>query len=399
MAYIDDLGGHKYRLCVQDPASAKRKRLSLTVEVPEELRRAPVKAKRWLDLELAKFEEQVAEGQIIRSEKQTLKQFVPTWEKGYAEQNMGEYTQKLYLYVFEKYLYPEFGDIRMDQIKTLHLVTFFAELKLKNGKPMATNTKLNIYKATKSLFDNAYKWKLIAKNPIEGVDRPSAQKKEKRTMRLRKKSYTRSEAADVVTALYALPERWRLYFLGVLLGGFRRGEMLALQWSYVDNEAGGIHVKRQISQDKDGKKVDTELKTDESEAFVPMPKWYMSDLKKYKREWNKEKLNCKEWVGGDSQYVFHSGAGDFYFPNTPTRTWSDFIKKTGLPKIRLHDLRHTTAMVLRESGADLKTIQERLRHTKLSTTADIYMEESELVSRDAADRLESLKPNFSQSAT
>ena len=73
--------------------------------------------------------------------------------------------------------------------------------------------------------------------------------------------------------------------------------------------------------------------------------------------------------------------------------------KHNLPHIRLHDLRHTTATLLREDGASLKDIQERLRHTRLSTTADLYTHESELVSRETADRLEKLNPFQTHSQT
>ncbi|WP_162515402.1 tyrosine-type recombinase/integrase [Paenibacillus pinistramenti] len=81
-----------------------------------------------------------------------------------------------------------------------------------------------------------------------------------------------------------------------------------------------------------------------------------------------------------------------YYPNTPSLTWRRFMATHNLPPVKLHDLRHTAGMLLRESGADLKTIQERLRHTKIGMTADIYTHESEIISREAADRLEGLQP-------
>lgn len=398
MPYVEHLGGRKYRLCTNDPASAKRKKLYHPIEVPEDIAKSDRKTKLFLDLELAKFVERVESGEFMKPEKLTLRQFVPQWKKGYADQNMGAYTRKRTMEIIEFYLYPKFGDVRLEQIKPLHLVTFFAELKRKDGKPMATNTKLNIYKAAKSLFDHAHKWRLISTNPMDGIERPSPPKKEKRELRQRKKSYNRAEVADVITALYALPNRWRLYFLGVILGGFRRGEMLAVEWHQVDQEALGIHVQKQITLDEEGKRTEDELKTESSEGFVPMPEWYMKELKAYRREWSKEKMQCKNWRGGDKQYVFHPGDGSMYYPNTPSMTWRRFIDASGLPRLRLHDLRHTTAMILRESGADLKTVQERLRHARLSTTTDIYMDESELVSRDAADRLEDLRPINSKSA-
>ncbi|BFH65409.1 hypothetical protein PAJ34TS1_60010 [Paenibacillus azoreducens] len=125
-----------------------------------------------------------------------------------------------------------------------------------------------------------------------------------------------------------------------------------------------------------------------------MPKWYMDELKRYEREWRKERMSCKNWLGEDKQYIFHGGRGIMYYPSTPTGTWSKFLEKNGLPHVKLHGLRHTAGMLLRESGADLKTIQERLRHTKLDTTANIYTHKSEAISRAAADQLEELNPKW-----
>jgi integrase len=105
---------------------------------------------------------------------------------------------------------------------------------------MATNTKLNIYKAAKSIFDAAHEWKLIKDNPIDGVKRPSQSKKEKKTIRSRKQAYTTEEVAMLLTALYTMPRRWRLS--RVVLGGFRRGEMLAVEWSDLDHDTAAIYV-------------------------------------------------------------------------------------------------------------------------------------------------------------
>ncbi|NIK79070.1 integrase [Paenibacillus castaneae] len=73
------------------------------------------------------------------------------------------------------------------------------------------------------------------------------------------------------------------------------------------------------------------------------------------------------------------------------------MDKHNLPRVRLHDLRHTTAMLLREYGADLKTIQEHQRHSKLATTTDIYMQrDTTIVSRGSADLFDVLDPKKSR---
>ncbi|WP_090983891.1 tyrosine-type recombinase/integrase [Paenibacillus sp. CF384] len=65
------------------------------------------------------------------------------------------------------------------------------------------------------------------------------------------------------------------------------------------------------------------------------------------------------------------------------------------PPIRLHDLRHTTAKLLGESGADTKSIQEVLRHTREETTSNMYMEESEKMNKRSSSALDKYAPAFS----
>lgn len=397
MAWKEHLGGNKYKLVARDPSKVNKPKRSISVEVPKELVKSERKTEQWLALELAKWAEQVESGQIIKAEKISFADFVPVWKKGFADQEMGDYTRKNVMSIINSRLIKEFGNMRLDQIKPMHLVTYFAELKKKDGTPLATNTKLNIYKALKSIFDAAHSWGVIVSNPILGLKRPSQSKKEKKAIRSRKQSYNWNEVETLMQALRSLTTMWSLYFTGCMIGGFRRGELLAVEWTDIDYEQGAIWIEKQITFTEDGKKVEGEVKTEESEGWVPMPRWYMDHLKEYEWIWKKEKLRAKKWRGGDKQYIFHGGYGVMYYPTTPTVTWRRFLEKQGLPHVKLHALRHTAGMLLRESGTDLKTIQERLRHTKLDTTANVYTHKIDVISRAAADQLESLNPQQSQS--
>lgn len=397
MANWKQRGENSYRLIAELGYDANGKRLRQTTTIT--LDHKPRKGE--LDLAAAKFEEEVKNGEWVKSGAKGFEAFVQDWKQNYANHNLGDYTRKIYMAYINTHLIPTFGRYQLDKITTMQIVKFMTGLrspdarKDKRKKPLSTNTLLNIYKALKSILDCAHEWRVIAKNPMEGVSRPKADKKEKKELKSRKKSYTAVEAAEVISKLYEGPTVWKLYFVGVLLGGFRRGEMLGVEWPAVDFEHGGIYVEKQISFDEEGKSVEAELKTEESEAFVPMPRWYIEELKIYKREWMKHKMSCDpdDWKGGDKQYLFHGGSGEKYYPNTPSLTWRRFLDKNELPRIRLHDLRHTTAMLLREYGADLKTIQELLRHSKLATTTDIYMQrDTTIINRGSADLFDALNP-------
>ncbi|SLK13747.1 MULTISPECIES: hypothetical protein [unclassified Paenibacillus] len=122
--------------------------------MPEEIARSKSDKKKesWLALGEAKWSEKVIAGKAVKQEDITFKDFIPKWEKGYAAGNMGDYKQHVNLYNLNKYVVPEFGHLKISKITTFQLVSFFGELKRENGKEFATNSKLNIYKAVKSVF-------------------------------------------------------------------------------------------------------------------------------------------------------------------------------------------------------------------------------------------------------
>ncbi|MEK4512897.1 tyrosine-type recombinase/integrase [Paenibacillus sp. FSL K6-2524] len=397
MASWVERGKNTYKLTAELGYDAKGKRMRDTTTIT--LDHKPRKGE--LDLAAAKFEEDVKGGKWQKPGVIGFEEFVyGDWKKNYADINLGDYTRKNYMALIKTHLIPAFGRFHLDKINTMQIVSFFTSLrspdarKDKRNKPLATNTLLNIYKALKAILDAAHDWNLIVNNPMVGVKRPTAPKSEQREIKMRKKSYSPTEATGVITALYSEPKQWKLYYLGVLLGGFRRGEYLAVEWSEVDFVNGGVYIEKQITFDEEGKSVEGEVKTVESEGFVPMPRWYMDELLTYKREWMKHKMGCdpQDWKGGNKQYLFHPGHGDKYYPNTPSRRWRMFLDDHKLPRVRLHDLRHTTAMLLRAYGADLKAIQEQLRHSRLATTTDIYMTKDGVISRGNIDLLDDLDP-------
>ncbi|WP_438435447.1 tyrosine-type recombinase/integrase [Gorillibacterium sp. sgz500922] len=402
MAWNEYLGGNRYKIVERDPSKASRPKRSIVVEMPEDIVRSRVAKKKelWLAKEEEKWSEAVINGEYedkgknrSRSKKVTFADFISTWQKGYAnEENMSGETLLNTMYIVDSRLLPTFGDSWISDISTLELVEWFADLRnLKNGQPLATNTKLNIYKVIVSIFKSAFEWGVIKSNPAEGLKRPSLHKSEKKKMRSVKQSYTETEVAELLLAMYDLPEHWRLYFTGVMLGGFRRGEFLAVEWTSLDYERSAVLIEKQITVDSKGNKIESDVKTVESEGWVPMPKWYTEQLRQYERQWKKEKLLCRDWRGGGKQYVFHGGNGVMYYPSTATNTWSKFLKKHQFPHVKLHGLRHTAGTLLREYGADQRSIQMFLRHSKLETT-NRYTHESEAVNRTVIAQFENLNP-------
>ena len=112
-------------------------------------------------------------------------------------------------------------------------------------------------------------------------------------------------------------------------------------------------------------------KSHRSRRLVSLPPSAVALLSglKVKQRQEREALGL---VWRDSDYVFSKFDGAPYHPNTVSKAFSKIIKKSGLPKVRLHDLRHTHATIMIKQGADPKTISERLGHSSVVITLDTY---------------------------
>ncbi|MNW55548.1 putative prophage phiRv2 integrase [compost metagenome] len=250
----------------------------------------------------------------------------------------------------------------------------------------SVSMQLNCYTVLRSIFGKAKQWKVIKINPMDGVDRPKGDTRSKRY-------YDADQAAKVLEALQNEPDNWRLFFTACMIGGFRRGEMLALEWSQIDFEAQTILVKQSLAAGQVIKKP----KSEASERKVKMPKWFMDDLADFRKAWEKDREKEQQngiWSGGDHEYVFHNGIGVPYYRVVPSHRWKEFTSKYDLPHIRLHDLRHTAATLLLEEGVSLKVIQERHGHSDYQTTANVYSHVTKKLSDDAVDKLEKFRPQF-----
>jgi len=392
MASIEKRGPHTYRLEVHLGRDGRGKpiRHRKTIKVPENL--TGRKLKEFLNLELAKFQLEIESGAYIAPEKMLFRDFtLGEWWPKFAEKRYSPTNLKNMYSILHAHILPSLGDMRLDSIRTIHLVNLMDELARKpgrNGQPLSGSTQLNVYKVLDSIFSKAVEWRLLKENPMDGVERPKMD-------RWKKQYYDEDEAREVIAALYQEPVEWRLYFLGLMLGGFRRGELLALEWPDVDFDNNMIHIRKAITMTKDGQPIETPPKAG-SEGSVVMPEWYMKELAKYRRQWLRERLRAGDkWEGGERQYIFHNGLGRPWHATTPTWRWSKFIRKYGLKRIRLHDLRHTAATLLIEAGVELKAVQERLRHSRYQTTADFYAHVTKRVSKETAAKLEKFDPRLS----
>jgi integrase len=340
---------------------------------------------------LAEFETEVEVGEYIAPQKMTLVAFVQDWSSK-VKKDLSPLTYKTYNYHINNHILPVIGHLRLDQINTMHLVTLIDNLSKsgmrKDGREglLSDRTVSYIYRVLQNLFKHAKDWQLLKKNPMDGTKKPKVEKKEMLF-------YDATEAKQVIQALNFESKKWKLFCLGAIIGGFRRGELLALEWKEVDFNKNRISIVKSISLTVDGVAIVKKPKTVSSFRDVDMPEWFMEELRRYQQLWNDE---CEQvgdkWLARDHQYVFHSGQGKPIYHTTPTQWWTRFLRRHSLKFIRFHDLRHSSSTLLIEAETDLKSIQQRLGHGQIQTTMNIYGHVTQKLSRKTADKFDQFDP-------
>lgn len=258
-------------------------------------------------------------------------------------------------------------EIELKDLSPQHIEDFYQKILSDN---CTTNTVIHYHAIIRKALQSAVRKDIITKNPADKVDRP-------------KKNvyhgtfYTESEMLELFDAVEGDPLELCVKIAAYY--GLRRSEVLGLRWSAIDLEHKTISISHKVIEaEVNGKFVpvgEDVLNTKSSFRTLPLipavEKLILAEKEKqemYRRLFKKS--YCRDYL----EYICVDQCGRLLRPNYVTEHFSWIIEKYGLRKIRFHDLRHTCASLLLNSGENItmKQIQVWLGHSTYSTTADIY---------------------------
>lgn len=390
-------------LGIHSDGSRNRPRKTINVE-DKALLKTTKKLKDYLDDELAKFKQEVLSGSYIAPSKLTFKNFYENeWKPKDAKTRLKKTTLINHCSKIENHVLPSIGHLQLDEITTMRIVTLFGDLRKpgaridkRGGKnTLSSRTVQYIYDVTNSIFKRAVEWKVLGENPLVGIQRPQISKEDKKARKDRMNFFEETEAVEVIDTLIESDTHWRLYFLGAIIGGFRRGELVALDEDDCDFVNNRLRIDENISHTENGEAEITDTKNDASDDYVDMPQWYMDELAAHVKSTRKLRFDAKahgKWKGGDQNFVFHSGMGKPFYHSSPSQQWTRWCKRNGFRNVSLHGLRHTNATYLLGQGASIKEIQHRLRHSTSQVTSDIYAHVTKRLSRKTTAHLDIFDP-------
>jgi integrase len=175
----------------------------------------------------------------------------------------------------------------------------------------------------------------------------------------------------------------------------RRGEILALRWNNVDLDRRILRVVESLEQTKTGGLRFKAPKTEKTRA-IALPNFALDALRAHKRQ-QAEQLIAIGIRQTGATLVCLRADGEALQPRSLTHEFTRLVRRSkDVPRVRFHDLRHSHATQLLVAGVHPKIVQERLGHSTITTTLDIYSHVTETMQADAAARLdEAFRPVIS----
>ncbi len=219
-----------------------------------------------------------------------------------------------------------------------------------------------------------------------GLERPVQAAKGDRHQTIR--AWTSAELGTFLTR--TAHQRHHVAWHLLALTGMRRGEVLGLSWDVVDLDAGTVSVRRTLVDVlPGGDPVWSDPKTDRGRRLVNLDAGTIGKLRSHRAAQAQERLLVGTGYR-DHALVFAMPDGRPIHPERFSREYAETVARSELPVIRLHDLRHTWATLALQAGVHPKVVQERLGHSNIAITLDIYSHVIPAMQSDAADRVAAL---------
>jgi integrase family protein len=380
-----------------DPGTGKQIQKSVSGKTQKEVRQ-----------KLSKIIVELDEGTYQEPSKMTVGEWLDIW----TEEYMGDKkysTVKTYKAQIETHIKPGLGAVKLSQLVPHMVQKFYNDLLAggqsvpkrdkagkiikKNGKtvyesaPMSAKTVRNVHGVLTKALSTAVSIGYLRMNPAERVTLPRVERKELQPLTDEQvKEFLRVSALDPCGTVLKV----------ILFTGLRESEAIGLTWDCVDFDAGTIKICKQLQKRRlaDGGTVFAPLKNDKTRVLKPAP-FVMDLLACQWKEQSAQRLRAgNRWQGWQSQeerktaLVFTTPEGNDISPTSIRYHFKKLVTEIGVSSRRVHDLRHTFAVLSLQNGDDVKTVQTNLGHATAAFTLDVYGHVSERMKDESAARMQ-----------
>jgi integrase len=352
----------------KDPVTGKRRTATATVRG----------TRKDAERELTRLLRTTDTGEHVDPSRMTVGQWLDLWLDTIRAE-VSQKTHESYTEIVRCYLKPALGSARLDKLAPSQIQKAYNSWTRQDGKPLSPRTHHYIHVILKSSLARAVEQQSLARNPADifSTRLPKIERKELTTL-------TVEQSAHLLESIKDAHIYWPV--LLALTTGMRRGEILALRWKNVELDRGTLRVMESLEQTKAGLRFKAP-KTDRTRA-ITLPAFVIDELRHLKRVQAETLLRLGIRQSGETLVCCREDGE----PKQPGSVTGEFARLTSkiedLPRVRFHDLRHSHATQLLADGIHPKIAQERLGHSTITTTMDLYSHVTDTMQADAAARLD-----------
>lgn len=379
MAISEIDGGYYVEVYLgRDERTGKRVRKTKTFRPRS--RKTLKEAKAWEAQQIDDYEK----GNFSKSDNLTVGDFIREWYSVCVENKKAYNTQKRYK-VFCDCITGYFEKTKITKLTPKMVDDFYKYLQTvtvtrKNGdveKRYMDGTILKTHRMFRSAIEQAQKWGIVKNNPVD-LSTPPADDK-------RKAKHWSSETVDEFLE-HIKEDKIYLPIVIAYHTGLREGEVCALRGKHdLFLDEGYLEVNHNLVEVTGEGLVLDDTKTPESEATVALTEALILALKHNDKEQKKHRLR----TGIELEYVCGWEDGRPFRPTYISKRFTalakEFAKEKGIDHITFHGLRHSHASILFKAGATSHEISKRLRHSRVSTTDNIYIHMQDEMKKSTAD--------------
>ena len=261
--------------------------------------------------------------------------------------------------MIENYLKPQLGEIRLQKLTARDIQQYYTWLM--DEKKLSPNTVIKHHNLLTNTLNAAERQEYITKNPMRAVSPPKKRQREA-------KFYTPEQLGVLLAKAVGTRLELPMFICAYL--GLRRGELCGLRWSDVDLEHKTITIENTRTQ-AGKKEIEKGTKAASSTRTLYLPDTLCDMLKAAKEHQQACRATYKN-AYDDNDYVVVMEDGRPFRPNYLSELFGKFLADNDLPKIVLHDLRHTFASLSNQAGIPAYNIGKALGHSTPATTQKIY---------------------------
>lgn len=319
---------------------------------------------------LTELKDNIYNNDLLLPNTMTLEVFLKDFLEKYKV-NISITTYNCYLRICNKYIIPMLGRYKIEDIKPIHIQNYVDDL-VGILSPQTLKIHINILKLA---IKKAYRLKLIRENVVEYIEIP-------RVKKFKNNIYTQDDMHKLLEKCDGTPLELPIFLASGL--GLRISEILGLTWNNIDFSNNTVTIEK-ITVRNNGEVILKDPKTESSARTISAPNELMNRLKSYKKEQIEMKLQGK--IKNKLNLLFFDKNEKPIAQDVLSKKFNRFLKDNNLKHIRFHDLRHTHVTLLINSKVPIRVISERVGHSNINTTLNIYSHVLKEMDKEASDKI------------